>query len=79
MPSTVIEQFRYDPQQRKLYVKFRPSGRQYVYMDVPPDIYSGLLEASSRGAFFNARIRDDFSFLRLDDSLKMTTKTGAKR
>jgi hypothetical protein len=73
MPSTVIEQFRYDAGSRKLVMKFRPSGQRYVYLDVPPETYQGLLSASSRGAYFNAHIRDHFPFRRLDEPRTMAS------
>lgn len=73
MPSTVIERFRYDAASRKLQVKFRPSGRRYVYLEVPPETYQGLLTASSRGAYFNTHIRDRFSFQRLDEPHTMAS------
>jgi len=73
MPSTVIERFRYDAEAKQLYVKFRPTGRLYVYRDVPLEIHQGLLTASSRGAYFNRHIRDHFSFVRLDANYKMAS------
>ena len=58
--SDVIERVRYS--HGRLAIWFRPSGRLYVYQDVPEAIYRALLEAPSKGAYFNAHIRDSFSF-----------------
>jgi hypothetical protein len=65
MPSTVIRQIGYEPDQRQLIIVFQ-SGRRYAYYDVPREIYSALRAASSRGAYFNERIRDRFRYARLD-------------
>lgn len=65
MPSTVIRQFRYEPEHNQLIIVFQ-SGRRYAYFDVPPQIYAALRAAPSRGAFFNERIRDRYAFARLD-------------
>ncbi|MBI5112050.1 MAG: KTSC domain-containing protein [Rhodovulum sp.] len=57
--SSAIARVRYDNQRRELTVVFR-SGRVYVYADVPEETYAALLGADSKGAFFNAAIRDVF-------------------
>ena len=38
------------------------SGRRYRYLDVPAEIYEGLRAAFAKGTFFNAHIRDRFSY-----------------
>ena len=63
MPSTVIAAFRYLASRRELEVTFR-SGRVYVYQDVPPQIAQAMKAAFSKGEFFNARIRDRYTFER---------------
>ncbi len=60
--STALEQVGYDPASGELRATFHDSGRTYVYRDVPPDLYDGLLFADSLGAFFNTHIRDSFAF-----------------
>ena len=60
--SDVISHVRY--QYGRLSVWFRPSGRLYVYEDVPEALYRALMEAPSKGAFFNEHIRDAFHFQR---------------
>ncbi|MTW17474.1 KTSC domain-containing protein [Rhodoplanes serenus] len=57
--SSAIARVRYDNQRRELTLVFR-SGRVYVYADVPEETYAALLAADSKGAFFNAAIRDIF-------------------
>lgn len=63
MPSTVIRSFSYDDTTRQLRIVFQ-SGRPYVYEGVPKTIYESMQQAFSKGEFFNAHIRDHFSFVR---------------
>jgi lysyl-tRNA synthetase class 2 len=63
MPSSVIRYYRYDPVQRQLELQF-VSGRRYRYHDVPEEVYSQMRRAFSKGEYFNAHIRDRFSYSR---------------
>ena len=63
MPSSVIRYYHYDPVQRQLELQF-VSGRRYRYHDVPEEIYSEMRRAFSKGEYFNAHIRDRFSYRR---------------
>ncbi|MET0280730.1 MAG: KTSC domain-containing protein [Steroidobacteraceae bacterium] len=67
MPSTVIRSYRYDADSQRLLIVFQ-TGRRYVYADVPLDVFEGLRAAHSRGAYFNAHIRDRYDFKSLEDS-----------
>jgi lysyl-tRNA synthetase class 2 len=51
----------YDDDASELDITFT-SGRVYRYHQVPPDIYDGLLEAESKGTFFNDNIKEAFAF-----------------
>ncbi len=64
MPSSVIRSFDYDSAAHRLTVTF-VTGRRYAYRDVPPVVVEGLRGASSKGSFFNERIRDLFACERL--------------
>ncbi|CDX32321.1 KTSC domain-containing protein [Mesorhizobium sp. B4-1-3] len=66
MPSTAIQNIRYDPSRRILSVWFVPSGERYDYEGVGPKIYSGFKEASSKGRFFNKFVRDRFKYRRVE-------------
>ncbi len=57
--SRSLQSVGYDPACEVLEIQFR-TGRVYRYLGVPPDVYQALLHASSLGAFFNARIRDQY-------------------
>jgi KTSC domain len=55
--STSIELVGYDEDARELYVQFRLRSRTYVYFDVPPEAYTALLEAPSKGRYLNFEIK----------------------
>jgi lysyl-tRNA synthetase class 2 len=65
MPSTVIRHFDYDAAHRTLDVAF-VSGRRYRYLGVPEDLAQAFRAAFSKGRFFNARIRDHYSYEELE-------------
>lgn len=65
MASSVIRAFDYDPVEQALDVVF-VSGRRYRYHDVPDELYGRMLHATSVGEFFNAHVRDQFSFTELE-------------
>lgn len=60
--SEALIAVHYDDKCRELRATFRPRARTYVYRDVPREVYDALLAAESRGAFFNAHIRDAYAF-----------------
>ncbi|HEY6258872.1 MAG TPA: KTSC domain-containing protein [Xanthobacteraceae bacterium] len=59
--SSVMTFVTYDDDAGELDITFT-SGKTYRYRGVPPDIYDGLLDAQSKGAFFNDNIKDAFDF-----------------
>jgi hypothetical protein len=63
MPSSVIRSFDYDPAAHRLDVEF-VSGRRYFYLDVPERVVDAMRRATSKGGFFNRRIRDRYRFER---------------
>jgi hypothetical protein len=63
MPSTVIRSFAYDDARRELRIRFQ-SGRRYVYLDVPPEMFDRMKGSFSKGEFFNQHIRNQFRFVR---------------
>lgn len=60
--SSVIDAVGYT---RVLEVHF-DSGRIYQYYDVPDEVYAGMLAAESKGRYFNAHIRDKFSYQEIE-------------
>ncbi len=60
--SSAIQYVRYDALTRELTVRL--PARAYVYEDVPAEVYEALMRAESKGAFYNAHVRDRFSYKR---------------
>lgn len=58
--SSVISQIGYARESGELIVTFT-SGRSFVYDNVPPDVFDGLINAQSKGSYFHAAIRDRYS------------------
>jgi hypothetical protein len=66
--SSVLASVLYLPSLRRLEIEFR-SGPSYQYSDVPESTYNELLTAESKGAYFNANIRNRFSSQQIDRPL----------
>ena len=66
LESTLLASALYHPLRHHLEIAFR-SGQRYLYFQVPPPCYQQLLDADSKGAFFNQRIRNHFPFQHLSD------------
>ena len=59
--SSVMAFVKYDDDAGELDITFM-SGKTYRYLNVPAEVYDGLLEAESKGEFFNDNIKDDFVY-----------------
>lgn len=66
MPSTVINAFSYDAENRILKVVY-VSGAVYNYMDVPETIYQALSKVKSKGTFLNKNIKGRFDYKKIYD------------
>ena len=64
--STAIQTIDYDNERAKLFVRF-VSGARYVYVGVPAEVCRSFLDADSKGGFFQAEIRDQYPYNRLDN------------
>ena len=64
LESTLLASVSYDPRRRLLDVEFR-SGARYRYFHVPAAAYQGLLQADSKGSYFNRDIRNCFPYRHL--------------
>ena len=62
MPSSVIRSFDYDVTDQRLDVEF-VSGRRYSYFAVPEDEVDAMRRVTSKGSFFNRRIRDHYDYV----------------
>lgn len=67
MPSTAIRHYAYDEAQELLTITF-VTGRRYVYAGVPAQLYAAMRRATSKGGFFNRRIRAHYPFAELTDA-----------
>lgn len=54
--SSNIDTIGYDDEQQKMHIRFKGSGQTYEY-DVPPEVHSKLLAATSVGQHFSKYIR----------------------
>jgi hypothetical protein len=64
VPSSVIRSFSYSANNSELSITF-VSGRRYVYIDVPQDVFDAFKAATSKGSFFNQEIRDCYNCLQI--------------
>ncbi len=54
----------YDPDNQDLYVRFK-NRLNYRYLQVPQSLFDALMKSSSKGTFFNDKIKDRFKFVKL--------------
>lgn len=59
--SSLIEAVGYDATKRELHVILFGKGR-YVYFEVEKHVFEALLEANSKGAYFNKHIQYSHRF-----------------
>jgi hypothetical protein len=59
--SSLLVNVAYDASTLILQLTFH-SGARYRYFDVPARVYTALLAAESKGAYFNQSIRGHFAF-----------------
>lgn len=64
--SSSIRSLGYDFASSRLEVEFAESGKVYEYHDVPYSVYTELLEAESKGTYFNESIKDLYPFRELE-------------
>lgn len=61
LESTLLAWAFYQPTRLQLELEFR-SGKRYLYFGFPEPTYQQFLRSPSKGAFFNAHIRNCFPF-----------------
>ena len=72
--STTLATVGYDEVQKALQLEFR-SGAIYRYSGVPAGVHKELLNAASKGSYFNKVIRGRFPYL-LQVNLEAGTSTA---
>jgi hypothetical protein len=65
--SSALVSVKYEEVTGNLTIRF-VNGRTYSYSNVPADIYEALLNAESKGAFFNAQVRDRYPYRELEQA-----------
>ena len=65
LQSSSLNAATYQEQSALLELEFR-SGAVYRYMGVPAQLYLELLQAESKGRYFNQHIRNRFAFDKID-------------
>ena len=61
MESSMVAAVGYDEGLRAMVVLFN-SGKAYQYLEVPPEVYQGLLEARSKGRYLLDHIIDHYPY-----------------
>ena len=61
LSSRTLASAGYDADRCQLELEFR-SGKRYLYFQVPRHCYEELLQAESKGRYFNRSIRNRFAF-----------------
>ncbi|NTE01222.1 KTSC domain-containing protein [Agrobacterium tumefaciens] len=61
MPSSVINSFSYHAESKILTIIF-VSGYKYHYINVPQTVFNSFKSATSKGRYFNERIKNKFRF-----------------
>jgi hypothetical protein len=62
--SSTIAEVGYDSGSMTLEIAFH-SGGTYQYFDVPELEFEGLIQASSKGQYFHANIKDNYRYGKL--------------
>jgi hypothetical protein len=65
--SETIAAIGYEGAKRWLDVRF-VRGHTYRYLNVPPEMHRGLMDATSKGQYFNEEIRGAFLYTMVDSS-----------
>lgn len=67
LQSGVLASASYDLDGQELMLRFQ-NGSTYVYVEVPEDIFSGLVNAEAPGRYFLKFIRGKFASQRVSDN-----------
>lgn len=57
--SSAISAIGYDAQAKRLKIRF-VQGHTYDFCGVPAHVFNGLMQAGSKGAYYNDHIRDRY-------------------
>ncbi len=62
--SNYLRSVGYDSSNQILEIEFQ-KGEVYQYIDVPPEVYTELMNAPSHGRYFNANIKEVYAYRKL--------------
>jgi len=57
--SSAMDAIGYDPSARRMTIRFN-QGSSYDFCNVPQSVFDGLLNAYSKGSFYNDNIKDRY-------------------
>jgi hypothetical protein len=60
--SSNVECVGYDPGLMELHVRFLNSAPTYVYLNVPQQVFDGMIEAPSKGIYLNQCVKSVYHF-----------------
>ena len=64
--SSALSDVKYHNGSRLLEIRF-VTGRTYQYLNVPEAVYERLMQAESKGLFFNTQVRDRYDYCEITD------------
>ena len=59
--SDALQAVGYDAHGQRLYIRFRGQSKAYTFYRVPVEVYGGLMNASSKGTYYNQHIKGRYS------------------
>ncbi len=62
--SSLLMEVAYERGDQVLWIRFL-NDRTYRYQNVPAEVYTDLLDAESKGRFFNLEIKEIYACVRL--------------
>ncbi len=62
--SDVVRAIRYDPDRRRLVVRFT-DGDEYAFVGVPGEVHRSFTEAASKAQFFAEQVRGRYPYNKL--------------
>jgi hypothetical protein len=57
--SSAISAVGYDPTSLRMVIKFK-GGYSYTFCRVPEHIFTGLIQSTSKGRYYDSKIRDRY-------------------
>lgn len=64
--STCFSTIGYDSKDQILYTQFLDSGSEYLYLDVPEDVFDSLHDAESIGRYYNKNIKGSYECYKIE-------------